>query len=147
VGRIHFVNCLYFLPRCRNLFSNRKVNFNKHKYKATRVNFDGYSFASKGEAACYQLLKDKEKRGELKLLRTQVQIYLTKAKILYKPDFECQDPDTNEIFYVEYKGVETPTWRIKRKLWIHYGPGRLIIYKGSYKGRIDIFEELIPEND
>lgn len=117
----------------------------KTKFNSTRINFQGYSFASKGEAACYQLLKKKEALGELIVLRTQVQVYLTKAKILYKPDFECKDPDTDEIFYVEYKGCETPTWRIKRKLWKYYGPGRLLIYKGNYKSHIDIAEELIPD--
>lgn len=104
-----------------------KRNFNK--YSNVKVERDGYSFASKLEAAVYGILKLRERAGELRVIRTQARVSLTDAGIVYMPDFECEDE--NGIFYCEAKGMETPEWRIKLKLWRFYGPGRLEIWKGS----------------
>ena len=68
----------------------------------------------------------------IEVLQCQAQVKLTLAEIIYKPDFKCCDKRTGEVFYVEAKGFETPEWRIKRRLWMYYGPGRLEIYKGSH---------------
>lgn len=113
----------------------------KAKYGAKRVENDGYSFASKGEASCYQFLKLRERAGEIKILQTQVQVRLSDAEIVYKPDFLIQDLSTGEEIYIEYKGFETPEWRIKRRLWKAYGPGPLHVYKG----RMQLSEVILPE--
>jgi len=102
------------------------------KYRAQKVSHDGRSFASKLEAAVYNLLKLREKAGEIEILQAQSHVYLTKSRIHYIPDFKIFDKELNETIWVEAKGVETATWRIKKKLWEFYGPGRLEIYRGKY---------------
>ena len=73
-------------------------------------------------------------------LELQPRVYLTKAKILYKPDFQEQ----GSHLYYEFKGVETASWRLKRRLWKVYGPGYLLVYK--MKGNKPyLFESIIPE--
>lgn len=113
-----------------------------NKFGAKKTEVGGEGFPSKGEAACYQmLLLD----PTVVVLARQVRVSLTDAKIVYIPDFKCQDLETLEIFYVEYKGYETDSWRLKRRLWKHYGPGRLLVYKGHHKGPLKLVEEIIPK--
>lgn len=104
----------------------------KPKYGAKRVSHAGYSFHSKGEAGLFDLLKLMEKAGELSDIKTQDVVYLTEARIMYKPDFRVLTK-AGETEWHEYKGFETPEWRIKRRLWIAYGPGKLHVWKGSGK--------------
>lgn len=108
-----------------------------NKYKNSKTERSGRSFDSKFEAAVFDLFSSA-------VVQQQECIYLTKAKILYKPDFTCEDPVTKEKFWVEAKGYETSLWRLKLKLWRHYGPGPLHIYKGDYKKPIHT-ETVIPE--
>lgn len=103
-----------------------------NKFNSRKVNLDGYSFASKLEAAVYGMLKIREIQSQIKILQVQCHIYLTDARILYIADFKCEGPDKVE-FYVEAKGFETDVWRIKRRLWKHYGPGKLEIWGGTHK--------------
>lgn len=115
------------------------VAFRRHKFGAQKCEVAGQSFASKLEAAVFQILKLLEKACELTVLQCQDHIYLTEARILYIPDFKCQAPD-GMIFWVEAKGFVTPEWRLKRRLWEFYGPGDLWVYEGSYlrPSRIEI---------
>jgi hypothetical protein len=115
----------------------------RNKLGNTKVNYDGHSFQSKLEAAVYQILKLRERAGEIKVLQTQDHVYLSDARIGYIPDFKCLDLKTNEEFWVEAKGYEAPVWPIKKKLYKSYGPGKLEIWKGSYiKPFLD--ETIIP---
>ncbi len=94
--------------------------FNRYsKYRAVRTVVDGIKFASKAEAALYVHLK----QAGWSPIETQPKVYLTKAKILFKPDFKC-----GSIFF-EMKGMKTPSYRIKERLWQHYGPSVLHIYQ------------------
>lgn len=102
------------------------------KYRNQKTEVDGIVFASKAEAALYVLLKKKSDK-----IFCQPKVYLTKAKILYKPDFFVNDE------YYEMKGVETASWKIKKRLWVHYGPGRLLIYK-MRKGEPELVELINP---
>jgi hypothetical protein len=105
-----------------------------HKYKAQRIKTrDGHSFASKLEGSLYEQLLLRVKAGELKNLKCQVQVRLTDAAIILKPDFSAEDAKTGQTIYIEAKGYETPEWRIKVRLWEYYGPGPLEIWKGSHK--------------
>jgi len=113
------------------------------KYRSKRVNYEGHSFASQLEAAVFNLLTLREKAGEIKEIQHQDHIYLTNARICYIPDFKFFDLKTEEYTWAEAKGFETPEWKIKKRLWQHYGPGRLEIYKGSAK-RITLAETLTP---
>ena len=113
------------------------------KYRAKKIEYGHHSFASQFEAAVYQWLQLREKNKEISELRCQETIYLTKARIIYKPDFSFIE--NSEKRFVEAKGFETPEWRIKRRLWGSYGPGPLEIYKGSAKSFV-LHETIIPEN-
>lgn len=84
------------------------------------------------------------KGGEIIEIQCQTHVHLTKAKILYIPDFKCKLPDES-IFYVEAKGFETDLWRIKRRLWIHYGPAKLEIWMKNWRG-LYITEILNPSS-
>jgi len=113
------------------------------KYKSQKVEYDHQSFSSKLEAALYQWLKLREKNGEITDIKCQETVYLTLARIIYKPDFSYVDKTSNEKIYAESKGFETSDWRIKRRLWQFYGPGILEIYKGSHKN-FSLHETLKP---
>lgn len=114
-----------------------------HKYGAKKVEYDHHSFSSKLEASVYQWLKLREKNKEITDIKCQETIYLTLARIIYKPDFSFVDINTNQKIYAESKGFETSDWRIKRRLWIFYGPGPLEIYKGSHSN-FKLHETLTP---
>lgn len=113
------------------------------KYNSGRSKLDGYSFASQMEAAGYLMLKAREQAGEIVVEKVQDRVFLTDADIEYRPDFKCRVVATDEIFWVEIKGFETTDWRIKLRLWRHYGPGRLDVYKGSAKN-LRLYESVIP---
>ncbi len=104
----------------------------RNKLGNIKTEYDGYSFASKLEAAIYQILKIRERAGELKVLQTQDHVYLSDARIGYIPDFKCLDLVTKEEFWVEAKGFENDVWPIKKKLYKFYGPGKLEVWKGTY---------------
>lgn len=116
---------------------------NRSKYKAQKTTHKGYSFASKGEANCFDMLTLLERAGEIKIVQLQPQVHLTLAKILYKPDFKIHDLKLEQDVYCEFKGFETAEWKIKRRLWEHYGPGILRVYR-SRGNRIVLTEEIIP---
>lgn len=105
-----------------------------------RTEYDGYSFSSKLEASVYQQLKLRQKAGEFDEIKCQVTVRvcgvighecMTHGKIDYIVDFECIKIGDSP-FYVEAKGFETPHWKLKKRLWMHNGPGRLEIYKGTW---------------
>lgn len=103
------------------------------KRKAKYGSIRSGGFQSKLEAAVHGLLRLQEMAGEIKVVRTQVNVHLTKARVLYIPDFLCLDVATGLDFYVEAKGFEGPRWPTIKKLWKHYGPAPLHIWKGSHK--------------
>jgi len=118
--------------------------YGQRKFKNKRELRDGRSFASKFEATLYDQLKEREENKEIGVLECQVSVYLTEAKILYKPDFRAFDNGLGVWVWFEAKGFETDVWRIKKRLWKCYGPGRLEIYKGSYKSGAKLVEVLSP---
>lgn len=98
----------------------------KNKFGNHRVSVDGQSFASKGEAAFYLKLKALEKAGAITNLRCQVAVHLTLARIKYIVDFAYDE--NGETIYAEWKGMETPEFLLKKRLWKFYGPGKLVIH-------------------
>ena len=101
----------------------------KHKYNAKKTN----GWASGLESSVYETLRLWEKGGEIEYRGAQGTVYLTAAQISYRPDFTIYHKEWKSICYVEAKGVETARWRIIKKLWEHYGPGPLMVFKGSHK--------------
>lgn len=116
------------------------------KYRNKRVSHAGYSFASKLEARLFDFLKFREMEGSISDIQNQDHVYLTDARICYIPDFKFYCLITNSWAWAEAKGFETDTWKIKKKLWKYYGPGRLEIYKGSEK-KLMLHEEIHPRSN
>lgn len=115
-----------------------------NKYGNKRTEHAGYSFASKAEAALYDLLRLREKAGEIKDIRNQVHVRLTAAAVTYVPDFAFWDIKENTYKYAEYKGFETDVFKIKLRLWRFYGPGPIEIWRGHY-AKIFLAETVIPK--
>lgn len=113
------------------------------KYKAKRVSHAGLSFASKGEGGLYDYLKLLELNGEIRDIEPQSYVYLTDARIGMIPDFKVFDVKIEGPAWYEYKGFETPEYRLKRKLWTVYGPGPLRVFKG-YGQSLKMVEEIYP---
>ena len=118
----------------------------KPKYKNKKVERAGYSFASKLEASLFDFLKLREAAGEIRDIQLQDTVYLTAARIIYKPDYKFFEIEENDFAWAESKGFETSDWRIKRRLWLSYGPGKLYIYKGT-AARLVLDEILIPKGE
>lgn len=112
------------------------------KYKNNRCKIKGYSFASQLEASLFLYFDDDP---DIEVLKCQDRVFLSAAQIEYRPDFKCLRKSTGEIFWAESKGFETSDWRIKRRLWQSYGPGRLEIYKGSARS-FRLHEVLDPKS-
>lgn len=138
------------------------MNFFKlrgHKYgaqKTSKSNWIGqettrvvgeqiYKFASKAEAHLFDWLMLRQQNGEISNLKTQVSVHMTKARILYKPDFSFEEE--GETVFAEMKGRESEKWRIKRRLWMAgYGPAKLQVYK-KIGGNLLLTEEITPKED
>lgn len=113
------------------------------KYGAQKVETDGHSFSSKLELAVYQMLKHRQLAGEITAIQVQAHVYLTDARILYIPDFRCTLENGEDLF-VEAKGFQTDVYRIKRRLWMHYGLAPLEVWMGS-PTRLRLEETIIPK--
>lgn len=95
------------------------------KYKNVKVEIDGIKFDSKAEGNFYLYLKGQK----IKIIELQPKVYLTEARILYKPDFLIEE--NGKPIYVDYKGFQTAVFKIKIRLWAKYGPGELRLIKGN----------------
>lgn len=105
---------------------------------------DGLSFSSQGERDCYEMLKLLEKAQELSEIQIQDHVYLTDARILYIADFKYRNLISGEEEWAEFKGFATDVWAIKKRLWKHYGPGVLKVYKKSGV-RVYLAETISPK--
>jgi hypothetical protein len=109
----------------------------KYGNKKTMVN--GHKFDSILESEVYiYLLADKTE-----VLDFQPKVHMSEAGILYKPDFRCRK--NGKVFYVEAKGFETAVWKLKKRLWMSYGPSDLHVYKSNGKG-IYLSDTLVPNS-
>lgn len=123
--------------------ASERKSANKKVKNATPTQTDGRSFASKLEAAVYQMIKFREMAGELELLQCQDHVRLTDAEILYIPDFKCLNLKTGEVMWIEAKGFANDVWPLKKRLWKTYGPGVLEIW-GGYYTRPTLLEIITP---
>lgn len=119
----------------------------RHKYSAIKsTSSDGmYTFPSRLEKRTYEHLRLLEKAGEIKFLKTQVRVEMTDASIIYMVDFLIYDLARSEEVWVEAKGIETDVWRLKKRLWKYYGPGRLQIYRAHPSQGCILSEEIVPK--
>ncbi len=110
------------------------------KYKNHRVKVDGINFDSKAECNYYFHLLSLKEKGEIKKIETQPKVYLSEAKILYKPDFLITKND-DSIYYVDVKGMRTSVFQIKMRLWKAYRKEKLILIKKTVKD-FKVLEEI-----
>ena len=99
-----------------------------HKYKAVRTGH----FASKLENAVFDMLKWREKAGDIKEVQCQATVHLV-GGIDWKIDFSYIDVKTDKLVYTEAKGIETEGYRLKLRLYKYCIKNKLEIYKGSWK--------------
>ena len=98
------------------------------KYKNKKTIIDGIKFDSKAEGEYYEFLRDNK---QYEIIELQPKIYLTEARILYKPDFLVEK--NGEQYYIDVKGVRTSVFNLKCRLWKKYGAGDLHLVKKKYK--------------
>ena len=96
---------------------------NASKYNSQKTIIDGIRFDSKAEAEYFLHLKALEKLGQLKVLEVQPKVYMTDARILYKPDFLIDE--NGKLVFIDVKGVQTAIFKMKARLFEHYGHGTL----------------------
>lgn len=111
----------------------------KSKYNAKKTVIDGVKFDSKAEGEYYLFLKKMEELGRIAIIELQPKVYLTKSKILYKPDFKILE-DGQEV-YIDVKGMQTPVFNMKKRLWRHYGAGKLRLVK-KRSGGFELLDEI-----
>lgn len=92
------------------------------KYRNIPTEADGHRFASKKEAADYQVLKLLEQAGQIAGLRLQPEFVLQEASdgmraIKYVADFLWTDLLTGKTHVKDSKGFKTKEFRIKEKLF------------------------------
>ena len=114
----------------------------RHKYSAVKTVIDGIKFDSKAEALYYQLhkhdngMKMQEKFVLMDKFRLNGKAY---REIAYKPDFTFYDENGNLTKVVDVKGVLTPEFKIKSKLFANrYG---IQITVAKKVGNVLMFEE------
>lgn len=99
-----------------------------NKYNARKTEVDGIKFDSKAEAKRYQELKrleycrdisDLQLQPEFELLPKLVKNGKTYRKTTYKADFSYFDKRANKYIIEDVKGVVTPVYALKKKLFEH----------------------------
>ncbi len=95
------------------------------KYGSSKITIDGIVFDSQAEATRYGELLMLQRAGKIKGLELQPRFTVwesksTGEKIVYVADFAYLDID--HIFEVveDVKGVETPVYKLKRKMFQAY---------------------------
>lgn len=91
----------------------------RNKYQAIPTEVDGIRFASRLEARRYEVLRDKQRDGEIEGLELQVRhpIVINGIKVCeYVSDFEYRDVATGRWVVEDAKGMRTSTYRLKAKL-------------------------------
>ena len=111
-----------FFDHTRKLTTNRKLRGSRPKYGNKKVTIQGIKFDSKWEGERYLYLKSLERAGTIKDLELQVRFNLmvNDQKICaYIADFCYNREDNNGAWHYivdDAKGVETPEFKLKKKL-------------------------------
>ena len=86
----------------------------RHKFNATRVEFDGIRFDSKKEASYYKRLKLRQQSGDILFFLRQVPFHLP-GGVRYVVDFQEFHAD-GTVHFVDVKGMQTPEFKAKKKM-------------------------------
>jgi predicted nuclease of restriction endonuclease-like RecB superfamily len=117
---------------------SRKSKYNTDPKLKSELGWD-----SKGEYEYYEFLKLREAAGEIRILAQQPTVYLTDARIGYKPDFLIEE--NGRQVWIDFKGFATTQWKLKRRLWRYYGPGPLEVWAGKDRMSMALVETIIPK--
>lgn len=102
----------------------------------------GFSHRSRLEASVCQLLALRERSGEIAHVQHEEHVEICgpeghecghKKRIEYVADFRFTNLKAGTDFRVEAKGMETPTFALKLRLYRHYGDLPLEIWKGHWR--------------
>lgn len=121
------------LPRAKDLsFAFKKEEKKPSKYHNRKVEYydpvlkETITFDSEKERNYYLILKDRERRGEIKDLKRQVEIEIQRAfvdkaenkhrAIKYIADFTYYDLKDYRTHYIDVKGFKTEVYKLKKKL-------------------------------
>lgn len=117
-----------------------KAKANKYRVspKPDRT-YMGIVFASKLEMSYYRDML--VPRADI-VTALQVRVPLGPSGIVYVADFSVLD-ESGKIEYIDAKGVETPEFRLKCRLWWAHGPGPLRIVK-KIRGEFRTVEVITP---
>ena len=88
----------------------------RNKYGAVKCERDGIKFASKAERAYYDKLILLQKAEEVSFFLMQVPFRLP-GGIVYRADFVIFYPNQSHCEVVDVKGFETPSFKLKKKLF------------------------------
>lgn len=94
--------------------------------KAART-CNGITYASKAEMLYHAHLRTMASGGLIREIETQPVVKFA-SDIKYVPDFKVT-LFFGPVEWIDVKGVETPEFKLKCKLWKHEGPGDLKIVK------------------
>ena len=87
----------------------------QNKYNAVKTEVDGITFDSKAEARRFGELKIMKQSGAIRWFNRQPS-FLLPGGIRYRPDFIVCGQD-GRIWVEDVKGMSTPVFRMKQKLW------------------------------
>lgn len=119
----------------------------RRKYGNSKTEYAGHWFDSKLEQALFTLLSLEERAGRISSLSHQPgTVFLSAARIQYRPDFRFINLETGLVEYAESKGFPNDKWPLKKKLWKFYGPGILHIYQGTATN-LRLVETIIPTKE
>lgn len=102
------------------------------------------SFQSAWERDRAEQLAWLEREGVITELTFQPKVLLTRAGIVYHPDFRYRED--GKVIWEEVKGWESEAYQLKEKLWRVYGPGELRVTKKATRGKF-ITTKTIHPND
>lgn len=128
------------LPRAKDLsFAFKKEEKKPSKYHNRKVDYrdpktgETITFDSEKERDYYLILKDRERRGEIRYLTRQYEIEIQPSfidkrgkkirRITYKADFAYRDLKDGNTHIIDVKGYKTEIYKLKKKL---------LAYKGIY---------------
>jgi hypothetical protein len=105
----------------------RSLNYG-HKYKAKAVVDDGHRFPSKAEWRYYQQLLLRKNEGSVVFFLRQVPFHLP-GGVKYFVDYQIFNSD-GSVSFVDVKGVETPEFKMKKKMVEDIYPVEIEVFKG-----------------
>ena len=125
------------------------------KYHSKKVEYQGEVFDSKFELTYFIYLKELEKQGKISALKRQNSYELlprqtdSKGKFIYHPieyksDFEYDD--INHTHHtVDTKGILTPDFRLKQKLFYYVFKRKIECVKLKDAKKDDLFKQIDKE--